>query len=1231
MTEGAKTSEDNHLLNGALKLASIGWAIHPLHTPIFEGDAVRCTCKAGADCKYIGKHPRLTGWQAEATTDELRIREWWRRWPDANIGVPCGPVSGLVLVDLDADTAKGAIDTYAEKHNIESARDDIDTTTAKTGRGGHLVFGWTAGCEQLSNYVKVIDGLDIRTDGGQFVAPPSHHFTGKTYEWLKPPWDVPPKPLPGWLLTFLLEAKAKAKAKAKNKATLDNNAAKLEEMKVTGQRKRATGRNEDGAREKAYAEAALTDELAILRATHTGRNDQLNRSAFSLGGFVGAGLLNRARVVSELEAAAEHIELKGDEIKKTIASGMDAGERNPRSIPEDESEPTGPGPDEGADILELLASLPERAKEDVGAPYDPEVLGLLATLRDRDPASWARIRAKLKAVDGVSVSELDRITTKIIKERQGQKSGAESKQSTATRLVDLVFGSGAELWHSPDGEPFITIQVNGHREHHPTKNKTVRRWLSQILHTAEGKTPYGQAIRDALTVLEGRAGFDGAEYPVSVRLAEHEKDIYLDMGNDGWEAIRISPKGWEIVPSEKVPVRFRRPKGLLPLPYPVRGGDLETLRSVVNVPPGDPWILAVAWLLQAFRPTGPYPILITNGEQGSAKSALGRTLRSLIDPNVAPLRRPPRNEQDLMIAAVNGWMVSYDNLSGLPPWLSDALCVLSTGGGLAGRELYSDSEEVLLDAQRPVMVNGIDEMSTRGDILDRAIVLTLPRIEEADRRTEKELYSTFVTIRPGVLGALLDVVVCGLANLPNVRLEILPRMADFAEWVVACEGALSWENGAFIDAYNKNRSEAISSIIDSDRFALAVFNFASGMEEPYDGAAALVLSALETRVGVDPRYPPDGWPRTPRGLTSKLKRIAPGLRAVGIGVEFLPRQKNRRLIRLWNIDDSNGERQPGDGGDGGDGTKHARSKEHKDGNINPVTVGVTVGDGTKSNRHPFSAPPDSEGDGGDGGDGTFSSELKRKKKERGKREEREGIRKEGFSKERVSTVTTVTTVTPAPADSGLEGDGTKSNRHHTVTNRHPPNQIDKEIAEGEAREAETKEHFNEASMKAQPTIEEAEGVDGTKGAELEAVVEAAISERIKARPGTPINLSAMVRSCGGKPPTGETRIDRRARLQKIETVVVAQLEAMGYQRRGRHGDVVYVPAGGGETHQVKPLAFELEILKAMDGAEKTTVGDLSTRTGWDIDLCLLRLNILVEQRGWSKANGTYAPPKEAAR
>ena len=134
---------------------------------------------------------------------------------------------------------------------------------------------------------------------------------------------------------------------------------------------------------------------------------------------------------------------------------------------------------------------------------------------------------------------------------------------------------------------------------------------------------------------------------------------------------------------------------MLPLPMPERGGSIEALRPFLTLSNENDFVLVVAWLLAALRPTGPYPLLAISGEQGSAKTVLSKLLRSLVDPNVAPVRAFPREERELMIAANNGHLLAFDNLSGLPGWLSDAFCRLASGGSFALRRLYTDDEEVL--------------------------------------------------------------------------------------------------------------------------------------------------------------------------------------------------------------------------------------------------------------------------------------------------------------------------------------------------------------------------------------------------------------------------------------------------------------------------------------------------------------------------------------------------------
>ena len=310
-----------------------------------------------------------------------------------------------------------------------------------------------------------------------------------------------------------------------------------------------------------------------------------------------------------------------------------------------------------------------------------------------------------------------------------------------------------------------------------------------------------------------------------VRVAGVGGRIYLDLADESWRAVEIDTDGWRVI--DEPPVRFRRASGMQALPMPVPGGSVEMLRSFLNVKTDGDFVLVVAWVLACLRDRGPYPVMVLSGEQGSAKSTFSAILRALFDPNTAPLRALPREDRDLFIAASNGHLLCFDNVSGLPAWISDTLCRLATGGGFAVRQLYSDQDEVLFDATRPVILNGIEDIVARPDLADRAIFLTLEAIPEERRRPEDALWEEFKARRPSILGALLDAIVEGLRRLPETHLPKLPRMADFALWASACESAL-WPTGTFWSAYGGNRDEAVEGVIEADPVATAVRAFMAG-------------------------------------------------------------------------------------------------------------------------------------------------------------------------------------------------------------------------------------------------------------------------------------------------------------------------------------------------------------------------------------------------------------------
>jgi hypothetical protein len=456
-------------------------------------------------------------------------------------------------------------------------------------------------------------------------------------------------------------------------------------------------------------------------------------------------------------------------------------------------------------------------------------------------------------------------------------------------------GACGDLFHCASGTAFADLLVGGHRETWPIRSKRFRGWLRRRYYEATGGALSGHAISSELDLLEARAQFDAAERSVHVRIAELDGHIYLDLADDHWRAVEIGSDGWRV--NKFPPVRFRRPAGLLPLPVPEHGGSIEDLWPILNLSSRDDFVLIVGWLLAALRSGGPYPLLAISGEQGSAKTVLSKMLKALVDPNVAPVRALPREERELMIAASNGHLLAFDNLSGLPSWLSDALCRLASGGSFAVRQLYTNDDEVLFQAARPLLLNSIEDVITRPDLADRTIFLTLPPVTDARRRSERDLWRRFELAHPQLLGALLDLVVHGLRKVPGLGQDRLPRMADFAIWAAACETAL-WPAGTFGRTYEANRKAAIEGLIDADPVAACVRQIMAERSS-WTGSAADLLRAGIDRTSDTSSRDRTGWPKNPRALAGRLRRAQTFLRVLGIEITFSREGRaGNRIIKM---------------------------------------------------------------------------------------------------------------------------------------------------------------------------------------------------------------------------------------------------------------------------------------------------------------------------------------------
>lgn len=473
---------------------------------------------------------------------------------------------------------------------------------------------------------------------------------------------------------------------------------------------------------------------------------------------------------------------------------------------------------------------------------------------------------------------------------------AAERESQAAALVRI--GKTTELFCDEDGRAYATIDRGGLQETHAIKGASFRRWLVFAYSKEQGgRVPTASTVADALNVLEGCAAYadDAKVLPVHVRYAEHEERIYVDLGGQDWRAVEVSADGWRVV--SRPPVRFRRAKAMAALPEPERGGSLALLRDFVNLTPED-WPLFLGWLVCAMRPRGPYPVLVLGGEQGSSKSTIMKVAKRLVDPSTAPLRAEPKEARDLMISANNGWCLAFDNLDRVEPWLSNALCRMATGGGFSVRTNYADDEETIFQATRPVALNGIGDVATRPDLLERSLTLAPPTIPESRRQSEADFWRGFGRSEGRIFGALLDALSTALRQLPATRLDALPRMADAALWVAAAEPSLGHEPGDFAKALKANRERTVDLALEASPIAAPLRRLVDARSnQSWTGTMGDLL--IELQVAVAPHERAPGWPKGATGLAAAVRRIAPALRELGFKVTQNEREHGGR--RPWTI------------------------------------------------------------------------------------------------------------------------------------------------------------------------------------------------------------------------------------------------------------------------------------------------------------------------------------------
>jgi len=410
-------------------------------------------------------------------------------------------------------------------------------------------------------------------------------------------------------------------------------------------------------------------------------------------------------------------------------------------------------------------------------------------------------------------------------------------------------------------------------------------------------------------------------------------------------AIHITKGGWEII--EKPPILFRRYSHQKPIPPPTRGGNVVALLDYSNIKYLGDQLLYLVSSITYLIPDIPHVIIILFGPQGSGKTWSLRVVQILIDPSHLDLLSLHKRERELVQNLDHHWCAFYDNVGRIPEWCSNVFCRAVTGTGVSKRALYTDDDDVIYNYHRCVGLTDINIAAERGDMLQRSLLLGLSAISKRDRKTEKQLKRAFKKERPGILGAMLDVLVHAIRIYPKIKLEGLNRMADYVVWGCAITEALGIDKQRFLDAYEENVNAQNLEMVRASPISDALVKLMEANPlGGWEGTPSQLYSELEEKakeLKISTRQ--KAWPKKPHVLSRRLNELAPSLPSIGYQIEMSRSGKSRKIVISTVTSVTSVTRQE-DWGKGKDLRAYLSSKGDASDGIDATCVNKTVDEST---------------------------------------------------------------------------------------------------------------------------------------------------------------------------------------------------------------------------------------------------------------------------------------------
>lgn len=471
---------------------------------------------------------------------------------------------------------------------------------------------------------------------------------------------------------------------------------------------------------------------------------------------------------------------------------------------------------------------------------------------------------------------------------------------TELSTINVALLSDAELILDQKNRPCVMRNLSGNCYAIPLFSREFTQYLRSAFATSN-IYPRTAEIKELLEHFAAFTATNGRKVDVHYRVSKIPGGVEIDLGDDTHSRIRLRGGVAEIIQSGSESV-FWRTEIMRELPRPAKHGNAKLLFKYLNVPDPEKLLLLALILFMLSTPkseSATFPILIIQGQQGSGKSFLSANiLLKLIDPTTLSVQRFPSNAKDLAVSAQYAHLLAYDNVREITPHLADTLCMMSTGGQLSSRKLYTDDALSTLDLHCGLILNGIHEFIDQPDLAQRCLPISTYPISSDTRKSPKQLLEEFQQDLPVIFRGLIDLAAKCLLRLDEAVVISPERNYSFSQWLAALELVNGVQPGTYQSLYTMVLTDSQLDSLQGDIVGSAVLDFSDQLQgNEWFGTPAQLLQAL-SRVVPDSTVRSFEWPRYPSALSKRLRSLEGGLLSQGVKIGFTRGRERRITIQV---------------------------------------------------------------------------------------------------------------------------------------------------------------------------------------------------------------------------------------------------------------------------------------------------------------------------------------------